>query len=67
MWYLLFLKFRVLNPLKITDRLLLQISNLRLFPKYLQIGLQLWLLESFLLINMGLCRVGRFRIVLALF
>jgi len=42
------------------------ISNLRLFPRYWWIGLHLWLLESFLLINMGLCRVDRFRIALVL-
>jgi len=40
MWYLLFLRFRVLAPLKITSQLLL-ISNLRLFPKYWRIDSQL--------------------------
>ena len=67
MWYLLFLRFRVLTPLKLTDQLLLLISNLRLFPRYWRICLHLWLLESFLLINMGLCRVDKFRIALVLF
>jgi len=66
MWYLLFLRFRVLYRLNITDQLMLLILNLRLFPRFWPIGLLLWLPEIFLLINMGLCMADRFRIVLVL-
>ena len=50
MWYSSFLRFKVLISIKILNSLLFSISNLR----------------SFLLINIGLCRVYRFMIVLVL-
>jgi len=52
------------DSVKISDQLFSLISNLRSSPKYWRIGLLLWLLESFIQINMGWCRVDRFMIVL---
>ena len=38
----------------------------KIVSKIVMIGLQLWMLESFLLISMGLCKVVKFGIVLVL-
>jgi len=56
MWSPSFLIFKVLIPLKMSDPLLMPISNLRSFPKYWQIGMLWWLLESFLLGLMAITR-----------